>query len=34
MYELYLRMKVAKGREAAQGGRVVEHDQVKRRFAR
>jgi predicted transcriptional regulator len=34
MYELYVHMKVAKGRLAAQEGRVISHDDVKRRFAR
>lgn len=32
MYQLYVRMKIAKGREAADDGRVVPHDEVKRRF--
>jgi len=32
MYELYVRMKVAKGRQAGAEGRVVPHDEVKRRF--
>jgi len=32
MYELYVHMKVAKGRQAAEEGRVVPHDEVKRRF--
>lgn len=34
MYELYVRMKVAAGREAAAEGRTVSHDQVKRRFGK
>lgn len=32
MYELYVRMKVAKGRQAAEEGRIVSHDDVKRKF--
>ena len=32
MYELYVRMKVARGRQAADEGRVVPHEEVKRRF--
>jgi predicted transcriptional regulator len=34
MYELYVRMKVARGRKAADEGRVVPHADVKRRFAK
>jgi len=34
MYELYVHMKVAKGRQAAEEGRVVPHDEVKRRFSK
>lgn len=34
MYELYVRMKVARGRKAADEGRVVPHAEVKRRFAK
>lgn len=34
MYELYVHMKVAKGRRAAEEGRVVPHDEVKRRFVK
>ena len=34
MYELYVRMKIAKGKQAADKGRVVSHDEVKRRFAK
>jgi len=34
MYELYVRMKVARGRKAADEGRVVSHAEVKRRFAK
>jgi len=33
MYELYVRMKVAKGREAAAEGRVVPHEDVRRTLA-
>ena len=33
MYELYLRMKIAKGREAAADGHVVPHEDVKCKFA-
>lgn len=32
MYELYVHMKIAKGRQAAAEGRVVPHEEVKRRF--
>ncbi len=34
MYELYVHMKIAKGKQAAEDGRVVPHDEVKRRFAK
>lgn len=34
MYQLYVRMKIAKGKQAADEGRVVPHDEVKRRFAK
>jgi predicted transcriptional regulator len=34
MYELYVHMKVAKGRQAAEEGRVVPHNEVKRRFSK
>ena len=34
MYELYVHMKIAKGKQAAKDGRVVPHDEVKRRFAK
>lgn len=34
MYELYVRMKVARGKKAADEGRVVSHAEVKRRFAK
>ena len=33
MYELYVRMKIAQGKRAADEGRVVSHADVKRRFA-
>ena len=32
MYELYVRMKIAKGRQAADEGRVVSHATVRRRL--
>jgi len=32
MYQLYVRMKIAKGKQAAKEGRVVPHDEVKRRL--
>ena len=32
MYELYVRMKIANAKQAANEGRVVSHDEVKRRF--
>jgi predicted transcriptional regulator len=34
MYELYVRMKIAQGREAAAEGRVLPHEEVKRKFIR
>lgn len=34
MYQLYVRMKVANGKRAVEEGRVVPHDEVKRRFAK
>lgn len=34
MYELYVRMKIAKGKKAADEDRVVPHDEVKRRFVK
>ena len=34
MYELYVRMKVAQGRRAADEGRVVPHAEVKSRFVK
>ena len=33
MYELSVRMKIAKEKQAADEGRVVPHDEVKHRFA-
>lgn len=32
MYELYVRMKIANARQAANEGHVVPHEEVKRRF--
>jgi predicted transcriptional regulator len=32
MYELYVRQKIAAGIQAADEGRVVPHEEVKRRF--
>lgn len=32
MYELYVRQKIAAGVQAADEGRVVDHEEVKRRF--
>ena len=34
MYEIYLRMKIAQGRQAAQDGDVISHDEVKKRFGK
>ena len=34
MYELYVRMKIAHAKQAADAGRVVAHEDVKRRFAK
>lgn len=34
MYQLYVRMKIAKGKQAADEGQVVPHDEVKRRFVK
>jgi len=34
MYQLYVRMKLAKGKQAADEGRVTSHDEVKRRFSK
>lgn len=33
IYEIYVRMKVAEGKKAAEENRVVPHDEVKRRFS-
>ncbi len=33
MYEIYVRMKVADGRKAADEGRVLSHDEIKRKFS-
>ncbi len=34
MYQLYVRMKIAKGRQAADDGRVLPHDEVKSRYSK
>ncbi len=34
MYELYVRMKIANAKQAIQEGRVVPHEEVKRRFVK
>lgn len=34
MYQLYVRMKIAQGKQAADDGRVIPHDEIKRRFAK
>lgn len=34
MYEIYVRKKIAIGLKAAESGRVVPHDEVKRRLTR
>lgn len=34
MYQLYVRMKVTNAKLAAEEGRVVPHDEVKKRFAK
>lgn len=34
MYELYVRMKIARGKKAADEGRIIPHAEVKRRFAK
>ncbi len=34
MYELYVRMKIVQGKQAAEEGRVVPHDEVKKRFSK
>jgi predicted transcriptional regulator len=33
MYELYVRMKIAQGRQAADEGRVLSHEQVMKKYA-
>ena len=33
MYEIYVRLKIEQGLRAADEGRVLTHDEVKRRFA-
>jgi predicted transcriptional regulator len=34
MYEIYVRQKIAEGERAIAEGRVVSHEEVKKRFAR
>lgn len=34
MYELYVRMKIVQGKQAADEGRVVPHEEVKKRFSK
>ena len=34
MYQLYVRMKIATGKRAADEGQVIPHDEVKRRFVK
>jgi predicted transcriptional regulator len=34
MYEIYVRQKIEEGLQAADTGRVLTHEEVKRRFAR
>ena len=34
MYELYVRQQIAEGERAVAEGRVVSHEEVKKRFAR
>ena len=34
MYELYVRRQIAEGEKAVAEGRVVSHEEVKKRFAR
>ena len=34
MYELYVRQQIAEGEKAVAEGRVVSHEEVKKRFAR
>ena len=33
MYEIYVRQKIEQGLQAANEGRVIPHDEVKRRFS-
>lgn len=32
MYELYVRMKIAKGKEAVRLGKMISHEELKKRF--
>jgi 23S rRNA maturation mini-RNase III len=34
MYELYVRMKISKGKKADQDGQIISHDAVKLKFQR
>lgn len=34
MYELYVRMKIARGKQASEEDRVVSHEDVKRKFSK
>jgi hypothetical protein len=34
MYELYVRMKISKGRQAVKEGRTIAHSDVKKRFSK
>ena len=34
MYELYVRQQIAEGEKAVAEGRIVSHEEVKKRFAR
>ena len=34
MYEIYVRKKIAAGMKAADEGRVIQHEEVKKRFLR
>lgn len=34
MYELYVRQKIDEGMKAAEEGRVISHEEVKKRFSR
>ena len=33
MYQLYVRMKISRSKQAADEGQLIPHDKVKRRFA-